>query len=80
MSRKSKIDIDYGIFHKTGEKIPKNRRKIIEMDLKEKKVLELKILSDIDEFFANSEFDATSEEHNESLEEITKLSKEYRQK
>ena len=76
-SRRAKIDIDYHLFHNTGEKVPKKRET---MDLKEKCLLELQIKEDLSESYLI--YDIKDLESKEELVEgmgvISELGKNYR--
>ena len=78
-NRKTKLDIDYKIFNKTGEKVLKSRRSE-KMALSEKKLKELKVRGDIQEIFDTCAGDdlETVDEITENLEEMNRLGKEYR--
>ena len=46
-ARKAKTNIDYGVFHRTGQKIVKG----VIMDPKQKQIKEIQIREDIEEHF-----------------------------
>ena len=75
--RRAKIDIDYNVFHETGEKIPKRRDT---MDLNEKFILELQIKEDISESYSIYDIKdlESKEELTEGMVEISELGKKYR--
>ena len=77
--RRAKVNIDYNIFHKTGEKVLKIE-KMEGSDLNEKKIVELQISEDILEIFNIyniNELDSV-DELSESIQLITDLAKKYR--
>ena len=76
--RKTKIDIDYKVFHKTGEKVLKSRDNA--MDAKYVHLKAKKIKGDILEHFNLYEIDELEnvDELTESLDIILNLSKEFR--
>ena len=71
--------LDYGTFHRTGEKVYKQKQES-EMDSKSLKIKEKQIVDDIDEFFFLSSLEEmdTSDEVQNALDSIAQLSKEYR--
>ena len=75
-SRKVKVDFDYSIYGKTGEKVPKNREN---MDFESRKILELKIVADVKDILENDKIEEMdSDELEEKLSEMTELSKQFR--
>ena len=91
-SRAAKLDIDYKIYHRTGEKVLKSSsnppgitEKVIEQPidpgtLNEKIVSELIVAEDLKEFYLISALTdlETKEELVEGLEQISELSKKFR--
>ena len=71
--------LDYGTFHRTGEKVYKLREEA-DMDPKTLKIKERQIVDDINEFFLLSSLDEldTAEEIQEGLNTIAQLSKDFR--
>ena len=52
--RLAKRDLDYGIYHRTGEKIDKSRKQGADMEevRQETRIKEMQLMDDIDEAFA----------------------------
>ena len=71
--------LDYGTFHRTGEKVYKLREES-DMDPKTLKIKERQIVDDINEFFLLSSLDEldSAEDIQEGLDNIAALSKEFR--
>ena len=71
--------LDYGTFHRLGEKVYKQKQES-EMDSKSLKIKERQIVDDINEFFLLSSLDEldTAEDIQEGLNTIAQLSKEFR--
>ena len=71
--------LDYGTFHRTGEKVYKPREES-GMDSKTLKIRERQIVDDINEFFLLSSLDEldSAEDIQEGLDTIAQLSKEFR--
>ena len=71
--------LDYGTFHRTGEKVYKLREES-DMDSKTLKIKERQIVDDINEFFLLSSLDEldSAEDIQEGLDTIAQLSKEFR--
>ena len=78
-SRKVKVDIDYKQYHKYGTKVPIVRETASTMDLDSRKVLELKLVADLNEVLENDDKnELNSNELEEKLIEMSELVKSYR--
>ena len=78
-SRKVKVDIDYKQYHKYGTKVPIVRETASTMDLDSRKILELKLVADLNEVLENDDkTELNSNELEEKLIEMSELVKCYR--
>ena len=91
-NRIAKVNIDYVVYHRTGDKVLKSRSNSLEiaesvmeqpqdkMALNEKSILELQVVEDLTESFLIFDLEdlETKQELTEGMEQISELGKKFR--